>query len=455
MQLSNSGRVVIIDDHYKEAKPLMQMLGKKGVPYLYFDGSLDNLPVTQIQGVRFIFLDIQLAGMESSSPKGKASSLVGIIKKIVPEGNGPFVIIFWTKHQEVIKAVMQSCKLESIEPVAVLELEKIKCIREGIDYIADSLKECFKDVGAYQLYIEWENIINNSVKKQITELTDCFDKDGGLHEKTEFLFYKLSDSFNNNCKNNLDKIKSLFYMLNRALISKLEEETNKTEISFLLPDYKSIPQEQFEIHFNSTMGSKYKLHDKRYNIRVEQSDSSKLKAACDFHKKITNIIGKKNIAKLNRYLLVNNNPSVTGNVYIAENRAIKEGLLNHIFKLEKAPSDATLCKVLITPECDLAQNKTLLLNGEKVHRVIYGIMHKSSSRFSLMDQAKDARFHLGPIWYNNHSHRFIFHYGTISLEPESELPSIPIFSLRRDLVFDLQSKAANHVNRLGNLQLSE
>ena len=47
------------------------------------------------------------------------------------------------------------------------------------------------------------------------------------------------------------------------------------------------------------------------------------------------------------------------------------------------------------------------------------------------------------------------HYATISFISESKFIGEPIFELKRDLLFDLQAKAANHVNRLGNYQLEE
>jgi hypothetical protein len=453
VKLSESGRVVLIDDNYGEIEALVKTLGKNGVPYLYFDGSMNHLPESPLGGVRFVFLDIELADTKGQPSKNKASKIVNVLGKIISADNGPFVIIFWTKHEEDKTQVISNCSKLSIAPIAYLSLEKLKCMNSDIDYITSSLQECLKDIETFLLYTEWENIINTSAKKQISALTECFEDDSNLKEKTEFLFYKLSDSFNNTSDDNSEKIKSLFYMLNRALVSKLEEEVNNTSISLMLPDHKSIPKDQFNKHFISDFGSKYELSGEQYIIKESETADSRHRLAKKYNKKISDIIGNNSIAKLNKSLLVNNNPSVTGSIYMAEDDTIKDSLLKDIFTQE--PPDAILCKVLITPECDLAQKKVLLINRkEKVHRVIYGIMYKSSASVKLTDSGKDARFSFGPVWHKDNSHEFIFHFATLSLESEVKLQGSPIFTLRRDLIFDLQSKAANHVNRLGNLLLS-
>ncbi len=100
MEISNSGRIVIIDDEHNEAFPLMEMLGKEGLPYMYYDGQPNGLPEKPPGGVRFVFLDIELQGMKGQDDKTKASGLIGRLKKIISKQNGPYMFyIFQLCHR--------------------------------------------------------------------------------------------------------------------------------------------------------------------------------------------------------------------------------------------------------------------------------------------------------------------------------------------------------------------
>ncbi len=117
MHLPKSGRIVLIDDKADEAQPLISSFAINAIPHLYYDGRPEGLPETPLDGIRFVFLDIELQGMQGQNDKTKASALVGRLKKIISISNGPYVIIFWTKHGEVIQRVLENCTSASIPPV--------------------------------------------------------------------------------------------------------------------------------------------------------------------------------------------------------------------------------------------------------------------------------------------------------------------------------------------------
>ena len=58
MQFPGNGRIAVIDDLWKEAKPLLSILSKNGAPFLYYDGDVRELPKKPIAGLRFLFLDL-------------------------------------------------------------------------------------------------------------------------------------------------------------------------------------------------------------------------------------------------------------------------------------------------------------------------------------------------------------------------------------------------------------
>lgn len=94
MNLSNSGRVVIIDDEYKEIEEPIKILGKHHVPYVYLDGNPDHLPERPFTGIRFVIMDIELSeGFGGLDEKTRASAIVGVLEKIISKNNGPYVLI--------------------------------------------------------------------------------------------------------------------------------------------------------------------------------------------------------------------------------------------------------------------------------------------------------------------------------------------------------------------------
>jgi hypothetical protein len=178
-------------------------------------------------------------------------------------------------------------------------------------------------------------------------------------------------------------------------------------------------------------------------------------------------------ANLNTSLFIRENllsRPTTGCVYhekiVKENKYVLDSLINMVFKSSKIPENHSFCKIIITPECDIAQNKLLrpATEGNKpafpaLHRIVYGVYFEINPEDlkNEKDRIKgsgSALFEIGPFWHENKFYHLIIHFGTISFQPENMFPEELLFSLQRDLLFDLQSKAANHVNRLGNYMLS-
>jgi len=177
-------------------------------------------------------------------------------------------------------------------------------------------------------------------------------------------------------------------------------------------------------------------------------------------------------AKWNKSLFIGENllgRPTTGYVYsekyLKKNKYVLDALTNSIFKASKIPDHLLFCKVVLTPECDIAQNKLLRPAAEKkqppnppLHRLVYGVYFQINPEDLKNEMARikgngPAFFGVGPFCLEDKFYYMIIHFGTLSFQPENMFFRKSIFSLQRDLLFDLQSKAANHVNRLGNYML--
>lgn len=408
MPLSKSGRIVIVDDNYSQVEPLMEALGVKGTPYLYYNGKVKTLPKKPIEGIRFVFLDIELHGMAGQDDKTKASGLVSVLKKLVGMSNGPYVIIFWTTHHNVIKQVLDNCESKGIPPVAWIDLEKGGCLTDGdsIKKITEALDTKLKGIGAFQLYTEWENLIHSSGSEVVAELSNIAKEETGTKwsEKTASLFFTLYKNYvdKNTTDDNEEKFRLSCHLLNRNFSGILE---SNTALSLKLPDGLKINQA----------------------IALSQMEKSRLNKAL--------FIGDSLSSK----------PS-TGDVYFEEDPSILKAL-EKALKFKTVLNQPRLCKVVLTAECDIAQNKLLHLDGTPLHRIVYGVVCLEENK-----DRHESRYRVGPIFHEEKILYLYFIFGSMGYHKESSFQSSSLFTLKRDLCFDLQSKAANHVNRLGEYQ---
>jgi hypothetical protein len=412
MLISENGGIVLIDDKREEIESVLTTLGRYGIPYIYLDGTQPTLPQKPMRGIRFVFLDIELRGMEGQQPKTKASGVVGILKKIIAEDNGPYVIGFWTRHKEVIPHVLENCEKQRIPPVTYVDLEKLA----DIGGITERLREKLGQIGAFQLYVSWENVVNAASKEFVRSFSSLANLGTEWSSDTAALFHKLYKTYvdKHDLQNKEEQFRCACHLMNRSFLDTLE---NLTRRQLNLPE----------------------------GFRLERK-----------------AISGETIAKLNTSLFLRE--SITsrhspGNIYLHHDDALKGSLIQENYRQGQTPAPCELCMVIISPECDLAQNKVMRAMGGDgtpypLHRVLFGLKVLSGEADKLRDR-RDCDYGIGPVWHGNKSNTLLFHFATMSFRSEDEMPEPPLFTLQRDLLFDLQSKAANHVNRLGNYLLKQ
>ncbi len=411
MLLTEGGRIVLIDDKHEEIDALLSELTHRGIPHLYFNGTLEQLPEKPLGGVRFVFLDIELQGMRGQPNPTKASGVVAILQRIVSKDNGPYSIIFWTKHNEVIQLVLENCNRAGIPPVMHFDLEKLA----DEPKLAERLQEKMKQSGAFRLYVEWEDTVSNAARDFIKTFASLVNPGNNWSKETAALFYNLYATYadQNKLESEDDQFKCACHLMNRSFLDTLENLTCK---DLKIPDGFSLQAQG--------------------NIPLETK------------------------AKINTSLFISEllyHPYSPGYVYEYDIPEIRDSLQRDLAAKGKTISQASLCLIIISPECDLAQLKVITVKGPgstwyRVHRVLLGLMLPWSEHNNIRDR-RDNDYRIGPIWQNGQTNELIIHFATISCMSEDKITKQPIFALKRDLFFDLQSRAANHVNRLGNYLL--
>jgi len=97
-------RVIVVDDDEEDALPILKAFARKGIPAAFFDGSPRGLPLKddRFTGVRLAILDMDLIG-GGASEKSKAAALVKRLEKILSPNNGPYAVLAWTNHPDLLE----------------------------------------------------------------------------------------------------------------------------------------------------------------------------------------------------------------------------------------------------------------------------------------------------------------------------------------------------------------
>ena len=339
--------------------------------------------------------------------------------------------MFWTGHSEVIEIVLSY--LKDLPPIGFTDLEKPSkddLPNTTIENITNRIKESLKEIGAFEFYVQWENMVNISATRFVDEFANVISKTDDIKkwsEGTEKLLGNLSKHYHDEPKLSGDHKKDLF-----------------GAISMVNDSFSDIIRSE-SIKFNTEKISLTLRNDNPLEIDVA--------------------------ARLNNQLFYDfsSDQSLTfGSICILDDSeeclVLKKAIKNGVVKKE-AVKNGKLCCVIITPECDLANKKMINMPNEAgageteyLHRIVYGYLFKwDKSPKDLnkvkTEKGKDALFSLGPFLLNDESHFIFLHFGTIANKWFTDTFCVK-FSIKRELAFDLQSKAANHVNRLGNSQMS-
>jgi len=448
-------KVIVVDDKYEEIEPFLSALWKKGIPCIYLDGQHENLPQKPFCGVRLIFLDIVL-GTEGTSGKNKASPVANIVKHIVGNNPSPYFIVFWTKHPELVDEVLRYLRLENISPVGNLCRAKPTGtnIEKETSEIMKEIDSKLAELGAFNYLLNWENIVEKAAHNFTADLFSIIPAEG-IQEDWSKQVTSLMGSL------------ALAYTEQYSLSNSEEDIRN----AFL----------------KMTDGFKDSLQQ---TIKSEP---------LEFHKNLKDdLIDLEKIAKINASLFFDFKPEKTpsfGNVFIDQNpdRHLVESLEKSIFPNPKKPDNVSIAGMIITPSCDII-NKKYLHNDKGCFRVLYGMLipilddseykdyfkpvwienKKAALIEELTNKNSDQKlidivqkhfqgftpqqslFFTEPFWHSdkNIPCLLVFHFGSLTSIwwSKDEIPDF-IFSVKENLAFDIQSKMANHANRLGNSML--
>lgn len=431
MWFPQNPKVLVVDDNYEEVELLLKLFSLNGISYVYFDGKKKTVPKKRFSGIRIVILDIDLEGRTSNlDDKSKASALAQYLSQLITINESPYYILFWTKHPDIARDVLKYLELDESAPVSYKTMEKPT--KEEMKKL--SLKKLeglfFSDLEneSFEYFLNWEGELQKEISLYTNSISNIAKKES-------------ENDWNINMKNILSKLACSFIG---------EEKLGNSDISFAL----------------------------LYATKVLNSAIAEALSDKTFEKELISIpahstLSLESIAKLNSILffedIVDSKRIENGKIFFKKNKELLDLLkVDKTIKKFIKYGNPTLVSVILTPSCDIAHHKNLRKLDDsgnnvesEIHRLLYGVLIEISKQnyvnedfLQLLKKSfPENIYFIRPFYKNNKVFIILFHFDTIN--GEKMIPHSRKFELmlKESLSFDLQTKLANHVNRLGNSML--
>ena len=171
MNIPANGKIVVIDDNVeKEALPLLKALAKRGLASSFYTGERRDLPEKPLHGIRLLFLDLKLKGMDFINDTEQViNALKPRLDRIIGPDNGPYILLGWTQHPRHLLRLSASL---NPPPTLFLDMEKASCMKDGvcdIEIVSKALTKKLKKIGAFRLLFLWENLVLESASATVND----------------------------------------------------------------------------------------------------------------------------------------------------------------------------------------------------------------------------------------------------------------------------------------------
>lgn len=506
MKLYNSQKILIIDDKYDEAHPLITALAIKGIPTLYWDGGYEGVPEEPLTGVRFVFLDMRFSTV--TDERTICTFLFSLLSKAISVDNGPYVLFIWSKHdneyldyfkKEILKIdvvpkpylIMNMEKNMFINSVSeenevyaeiastlcrgtesdedqiqeVLQLieenigktkEKIQIIDDGINKIIQKLDNKLQEVNSLAILFMWERLVNESAENLLNDIASLSEVDNNWDNNIKTLIQSLASA---NAGRSIDRtaesyIKNSIISLNQMLSDELTNSLIKEKIDGQAFSFIEEPTINKTIDGNVYSISKIKKYIIKKN-KTEYKSFKKIEELSDniedksiiieLYNKYWEYAGKSNF-KLLCERITGKRFKKPGGIYEVDDNELLKNICKSTLKGEYKLSDIELIKLDISSACDYAQDKL------KRSRILFGILIKEEY-FDSVQETEDI-YKTPQLETNNEKFKILLNFHYVGNEDYSEIENGKIkFSFRELILTEIKHKLATYISRIGIINL--
>ena len=453
-----NGRIAIIDDVIEQALPLMRVLSKNRIPYVFYKGNrMEDLPDKPDNDIRILFLDLNLLDGRDAQPKDIQSALYSVIVRIISPSNYPYVIVLWSRQEKQYKSLLEELfadRLKQCAPIAILEWIKsdyfpnfadIEENNDNEDRIFDELKKVLSTIPAYTYLLQWENCIHNSADKTIQAVFHDIQSTNDWQDNANCVLDMFAHSYlekRYSEASKLEKVRSSLLFFNDVYYDSLED----------LIQNEIFENVDADIDYDTTeKGQRVIKSNINYSILFSKKVISIKQPGCVFIGEDGNLLTKDlSFAILNDSLDTQRIHEQVEKENAGKCKKELKKLFDNCFKRTKQEikdSFIQACGVVVTPQCDYAQNKT------KYDRVLLGIIISADHKNEL--DIKSDSIYVSPVFtHNSQPCILVLHFRYFKAELIEIKPELtPLFRLRNSILSEIQSKLARHISRQGILNL--
>lgn len=435
MNIPLNGRIAIIDDRYKEVKPLMDIFSKKRIPFNYYTGlriaefptDADENPIT------LLFLDLNIVETQHNA-KTVISTLHPILKAICPNKSKPYFIVVWSKKlneyaDKLDEHFKTSLHLKSKQPVKIIRLDKTEYFRlidgdyvfeeDKFDQLQNALHNELENISLMKNLLTWENIVHHNTTETISEFAS-------LHP--------IQSDWDKN-------MKAIMFHLAKAIIGNddIKAATDDTRLFAAFSNLNSFLAEKIQYSIGENkLGTVVNVKDDTWDEN-NKKDSLKAQVKAGINSKLHLT---KRTTKVDSF--------EQGNIYFLRsnkswlNKILWKSKYDNINTADIIATNPKLVQVDLTPVCDYSQDK-------KYVRLVYGVL--IDSRFSsAFQKTSDFQTRTPNFLIDKSEKFFLFDFRFIETTTKSDVIKRKIVSqlkLRREICTDIQSQLSNQVNRPG------
>lgn len=509
MYLGGLNSVLIIDDKYEEASPVIQALAVNGVSTIYWDGNLESKPESPLKGIRLVILDMRFS--TSTDAHIINSILFQYLKSAISDKNGPYILCMWSKHDseylvafkeelpnkadipqpylitnleknnfikvidvknEVFEEIAASLDeavdvqakkevLQIMQNAGIAEnVEKVELIDDVVEKLRDHLNQKFREANSLSILLMWEKIVNLASSKLVNDVSGLSSPGANWDNNIKRLIQQLAAA---NAGRSLrptvkEYIVNAMSSLNQMLPDELWKQLQQVAIDEDKYSFIETPS------ILETEGADiYSLTKYKKNFQIKKND---IDIDGGSFKKISETSGKscEEIAKrlynqykdslgISNYKLLCESSVLgemkkPGSVYKVTDQCLLKELSGSIFKDfdEARISDNTLVRLDISSSCDYAQEKL------KRIRTLPGILFNDNIAANV-EESEDV-FKTPTLNIGGKTIRIAFNFQYISSEPFTDLTEENIlFSFRELFLIELKHKLSTYISRVGIINL--
>lgn len=453
MNIPLNGRIAIIDDSIEQVQPLMQVLSKNQMPYVFYKGNdLDYLPDEdkRYNDIRILFLDINLIDDSAKlNEKVIKSVLYNVLKRVISPDNFPYSLIFWSRHQDEHSNIVTELfdnELKDRKPISMKGFVKSDFFPnysseevENDTNILEVLQTIIDSEPAYSYILNWENQVHISADNTLQDVFSSYHSFNDWKNNANFILSKLGNAYlGKHFKNSTeeDKIKASLVSFSSVFQDTLEFSIHKSnhKPDQLTYDFNEINCSVKTINEKLNISRNSNSISESGNVVVLKENEQLFK---DLLNKVVSFFGFKNRIKLEKPDIIE---SVLKKEATKEHKRIKTEIKSKWLKIG----------LIVTPVCDFAQN------NKYFDRIVNGLLIPIEYKEYIED--KSEAVYILPISIEEDGVEYLLvldfrYFETYNLTGDNT--EKVLFRVRQELLAEIQSKLARHINRQGILFLDE